>query len=93
MAFEKQKSPGYLANHMARLVAQGLHARIKPLGLVPGQFAALAALWEENGPTQTELIARSNIEQATMANTLSRMERDGLIHRTRHPSDGRAQQI
>lgn len=93
MAFEKRKSAGYLANHMARLFAQGLAARIKPLGIVPGQFAALLALWEEDGLTQKELIARLDLEQATIANTLSRMERDGLIRRTPHPSDARAQQI
>lgn len=93
MTFEKRKSAGYLANHMARLFAQGLAARIKPLGIVPGQFPALLALWEEDGLTQKELIARLDLEQATMANTLSRMERDGLIRRTPHPSDARAQQI
>jgi len=93
MTFEKQKSAGYLANHMARLFAQGLAARIKPLGIVPGQFPALLALWEEDGLTQKELIARLDLEQATIANTLSRMERDGLIRRTPHPSDARAQQI
>ncbi|MDA4845534.1 MarR family winged helix-turn-helix transcriptional regulator [Hoeflea poritis] len=93
MEFEKEKSAGYLANHMARLFAQGLHERIAPLGIVPGQFPALLALWEKDGITQKELIARVDIEQATMANTLTRMERDGLIRRTRHPSDARAQQI
>lgn len=93
MTFEKRKSAGYLANHMARLFAQGLAARIKPLGIVPGQFPALLALWEEDGLTQKELIARLDLEQATIANTLSRMERDGLIRRTPHPSDARAQQI
>jgi DNA-binding MarR family transcriptional regulator len=39
------------------------------------------------------LIDRLDIEQATMANTLARMERDGLIERRRHPTDKRAQQI
>ncbi|MEX3011724.1 MarR family winged helix-turn-helix transcriptional regulator [Hoeflea sp. TYP-13] len=87
------KSAGYLANHMARLFAQGLHERIAPLGIVPGQFPALLALWERDGVTQKELVARLDIEQATMANTLTRMERDGLIRRTKHPSDARAQQI
>ncbi len=93
MAFKKNESAGYLANHMARLFAQGLSARIKPLGIVPGQFPALLALWEQDGLTQKELVDRLDIEQATMANTLSRMERDGLIRRTRHPADARAQQI
>ena len=93
MVFEKTTSAGYLTNHMARLFAQALHERIAPLGIVPGQFPALLALWERDGITQKELVARLDIEQATMANTLTRMERDGLIRRTKHPSDARAQQI
>jgi MarR family transcriptional regulator for hemolysin len=39
------------------------------------------------------LLARVDIEQATMANTLARMERDGLIERRPHPSDKRAQLV
>ena len=93
MAFEKMESAGYLANHMARLFAQGLHERISELGIVPGQFPALLILWEEEGLTQRDLVERLDVEQATIANTLTRMERDGLIIRKRHPSDGRAQQI
>ncbi|MEQ9690177.1 MAG: MarR family transcriptional regulator [Bauldia litoralis] len=93
MAFEKMHSAGYLANHMARLFAQGLAARIKPLGLVPGQFPALLELWEEDGLSQKELVRRLDVEQATMANTLARMERDGLIRRTRNREDARAQQV
>ena len=53
----------------------------------------MLALWERDGVTQKELVARLDIEQATIANTLTRMERDGLIRRTRHPTDARAQQI
>ncbi|MDQ0316220.1 MarR family winged helix-turn-helix transcriptional regulator [Amorphus orientalis] len=93
MTFDKWASAGYLANHMARLFAQGLHARIRPLGLSPGNFPALLELWADDGLTQKELAARLSIEQATMANTLTRMERDGLIRRTPHPADGRSQQI
>lgn len=93
MAFEKWKSPGYLANHMARLFALGLHERIKPLGLAPAQFMTLLELWSDDGLTQRELVSRLDVEQATMANTLARMERDGLIRRKPHPEDGRSQQI
>lgn len=93
MAFEKWKSPGYLANHMARLFAQGLHERIKPLGLAPAQFMTLLELWSDDGLTQRELVSRLDVEQATMANTLIRMERDGLIKRKPHPQDGRSQQV
>ena len=93
MSFSKDDSAGYLANHMARLFERGLAARIRPLGLTTGTFPALLELWDHDGLTQKELVERLDIEQATMANTLSRMERDGLIRRERDLEDGRVQRI
>ena len=93
MPFDKTRSAGFLANHMARLFAKGLQQNIKPLGLAPAQFMTLLALWEKDGLTQRELVERLDVEQATMANTLTRMERDGLIERRAHPEDGRSQSI
>ena len=93
MDFCKDSSAGYLANHMARLFALGLAERIRPLGLTPGQFSALLELWEKDGQSQKDLVAKLDVEQATLANTLARMERDALILRRPHPGDGRVQQI
>lgn len=93
MAFQKQNSAGFLANHMARLFAAALHRRIQPLGLAPAQFMVLLELWEEDGLTQRDLVERLNVEQATMANTLARMERDGLIRREPSKTDRRARLI
>jgi DNA-binding MarR family transcriptional regulator len=93
MAFDRNRSAGYLINRLARIFARALAERIKPLGLVPGQFPVLLALWSEDGLTQHELVSRLDVEQATMANTLARMERDGLIVRRPHPQDGRAQSV
>ena len=76
MTFQKERSAGFLANHMARLFANGLQQRIRPLGLAPAQFMTLLALWDEDGLTQRELVQRLNVEQATMANTLIRMPAD-----------------
>src|SRR5918999_1293692 len=84
-----ESSLGYLVNHLARLLALALRDRIEPHGVVPGQFAQLLALYESDGLTQSELCARVQIEQPTMANTLARMERDGLITRTPDPADQR----
>ena len=92
MSFDKSTSAGYLANHMARLFGHGLHRRIQHLGLFPAQFMTLLELWAEDGLTQKQLLDRLDVEQATMANTLARMERDGLIVRKPHPGDARAQQ-
>lgn len=93
MVFDHNVSAGYLVNHMARLFFDELRKRIEPLGIVPGQFPTLLALWQKDGQTQKELVEALDVEQATMANTLNRMERDGLIIRKDHPSDGRAKII
>jgi DNA-binding MarR family transcriptional regulator len=86
-------SLGYQVNHLARLLAQALRDRIEALGVVPGQFAQLLALFEEDGLTQAELCQRVRIEQPTMANTLNRMERDGLVRRVPDPADARRARV
>lgn len=93
MKFTKNQSAGYLANHMARVFEQALNKKIKPLGLTTGTFPALLELWENDELTQKQLVERLNIEQATMAITLKRMQRDGLIERKKHPHDARAQLV
>ncbi|MGH2699925.1 MAG: MarR family winged helix-turn-helix transcriptional regulator [Actinomycetota bacterium] len=85
----RRSSLGYQVNHLARLMGQALRSRIAPLGVVPGQFAQLLALFEQDGLSQGELCERIRIEQPTMANTLRRMERDGLVRRVPDPADGR----
>ena len=93
MPLAPDNSPGYLVNHLARLFAASLQARIRPMGLSTGVFPVMLHLWQEDGLTQRDLVARVGVEQATMANTLTRMERDGLILRRPDPDDGRARRI
>src|SRR3569623_105131 len=47
------------------------------------------ALIDGTACTQTELARIAAVEQPTMANTLARMDRDGLIARTPDPADRR----
>jgi DNA-binding MarR family transcriptional regulator len=89
----RHESLGYQVNHLARLLAQALGARIAEHGVVPGQFAQLLALFEEDGLTQRELCDRVQIEQPTMAKTLQRMERDGLVRSSPDPEDRRRTRI
>ncbi|OCW58166.1 MarR family winged helix-turn-helix transcriptional regulator [Hoeflea olei] len=91
MSFDKSRSAGVLASEIARLYTAALQRRLAPLGLSPAQFLVLSELWSEDGQTQRMLTARLGVEQATMANTLGRMERDGQIERRPHPDDRRAQ--
>ena len=91
--FEREKSAGYLVNYAARLFGRRLHGAIAPLGLAPAQFLVLLELWEGDGLTQADLVSRLNVEQATLANTMSRMERDGLVERREKRGDRRARLI
>ncbi len=93
MAFKKMESAGYLINHTARLFEQALRERIAPLGVAPAQFMTLLELWREDGLTQKDLVERLDVEQATMANTIARMERDGLVERRPNPKDGRSRSV
>ncbi|HTO34504.1 MAG TPA: MarR family transcriptional regulator [Pararhizobium sp.] len=93
MAFDRMDSATYLASLLAKSFSRALQERGQKLGFAPGQFPVLLELWSEEGLTQKQLLDRMDIEQATMANTLARMERDGLIVRCKHPTDKRAQQI
>ena len=93
MGFNRTDSAAYLASQLAKGFARSLQQRAAGIGFSPGQFPVLIELWAEDGLTQKQLLERVDIEQATMANTLSRMERDGLIERRPHPNDRRAQLV
>lgn len=93
MRFSRNDSAAYLAAQLAKTCSKVLNKRAAALGFSPGQFPVLLELWHEDNVTQRQLLDRLDIEQATLANTLSRMERDGLIGRKPHPKDKRAQII
>jgi DNA-binding MarR family transcriptional regulator len=93
MGFDRSHSATYLAGQLARVFSRSLQKRAVLLGFSPGQFPVLLELWQEDGLTQKQLLDRLEVEQATLANTLARMERDGLIARIPHPRDRRAQII
>ncbi len=93
MVYDRRNSASYLAAQLAKGFTRALQQRVIALGFSAGQFPILLELWSEDGLTQRQLLARIDVEQATMANTLARMERDGLIERRVHPSDKRAQLV
>jgi DNA-binding MarR family transcriptional regulator len=89
MAIRRIDSLGYQIGLLGRLYDRRLQDVLKVFGVAPGQFAPLVMLFEQDGLTQAELCRRINVEQPTMANTLQRMERDGLIKRKNDTADKR----
>lgn len=82
-----------LINRASRALARDADNALKPLGLRYAQVPVLALLHEGPELTQKELAEATGIEQPSMAQLLTRMDRDGLIHRTPHPRDARSQAI
>ncbi|WFS62262.1 MarR family transcriptional regulator [Pseudodesulfovibrio thermohalotolerans] len=72
-----------------RLYSKGLSKRLDPHGVKPGYLDVFFRLWEEDGITQKTLLESMDVEQATLSNTLKRMERDGFLVRERNPVDRR----
>jgi DNA-binding MarR family transcriptional regulator len=86
-------TPGHLISLAARGFARLSEARLKPLGLGVGQLPVLVALHNGIASSQRDLARFAKVEQPPMAQMLGRMERDGLIQRTRDPADGRSSRI
>ena len=63
--------------------------RLAPYDVRPGYLTILYLLWQKDNVTQKQLSIHLDIEQATLSNTLKRMERDTLIERTLNRKDKR----
>lgn len=68
-------------NRTARLLRRLADQRLAPLGLSAGYLPVLTALMRQDAMSQKALTEHAGIEQPTMAATLARMERDGVIGR------------
>ena len=90
MAEIEAHSVGYLTNLAGRLLVRELARRLEAIGLSIGHMPVLAALSDGAAMTQKDLAAQAVVEQPTMAATLSRMERDGLVRRLPNPDDARS---
>jgi DNA-binding MarR family transcriptional regulator len=74
---------------ISRLVERELRLAFAEYGVQPGQLPVLLSLYEHDGLTQAELATSTGVEQPTMAATLGRMERKGLVSRKPDDADGR----
>jgi DNA-binding MarR family transcriptional regulator len=63
---------------------------LRPTGLYPGQEILLMQLWDQDGQTQSELIARMGLDASTVTKMVQRLEAEGHITRTQSQVDRRA---
>lgn len=79
-----------MVNRTARLLRRLADRRLAPFGLSSGYLPVLSALMPDRSLSQKHLTEQAGIEQPTMAATLGRMERDGMIERQPDPDDKRS---
>ena len=90
---DKKMYPSTLIKKASRLLIKKANELLKPYGLTDAYTYFLMALYQQDGLTQSEMHKQIGIEQPTAVRTLDRMERDGLIIRTRSATDRRAIEI
>ena len=90
LVFDRLNSTGYMSNWVGRLMVREIDTFLAPHGLSVGYMPVFFALAVDEALTQRDLAIMAQVEQPTMAATLARMERDGLIERRANPDDGRS---
>ncbi|MEV7801480.1 MarR family transcriptional regulator [Microbispora sp. NPDC088329] len=84
-----ERYAAFWINHSSRKVTRLHELRLRPIGLSMANAAVLLTLAEDGPLSQKDLTRLARVEQPTMAEMLSRMERDGLVCRQRNPRDRR----
>ena len=86
---DRERILGLAVNTLGRNIIWSLAQRTARHRVLPGQYPVIAWLMQLSGSTQADLSRIVGIEQPTMAITLRRMERDGMIVRRPDPAHAR----
>lgn len=73
----------------SRAMTQTYRPLLDPLGLTYPQYLVLLVLWESDGIAVKTLGKRLMLDSGTLTPLLKRMERNGLVTRTRSEADNR----
>ena len=91
--FALARSPGHLLHRAEQRAEEVFAALLDDDNVTLRQFAVLAAVAEQAGLTQTDLVRITGIDRSTLADMMSRMEKKGLIAREKSSEDKRAKSV
>ena len=86
-------SPSHLLHRVLQIALDVYAEETGPGALTQRQFAVLAAVAENEGLTQTDLVHATGIDRSTLADLVARMLGKGLLGRERSATDGRANTV
>ncbi|MCR6476909.1 MarR family transcriptional regulator [Variovorax sp. ZS18.2.2] len=87
------RNPLKLLGRIARGFTRIADIDLREAGLAAGQLPVLVSLKKSKALSQAELARIAQVEQPSMAQLLTRMERDGLVERVDDPADKRSRLI
>jgi len=87
--YEIGKSVGYLLARAKSMLSQGVEQEVSSLDMTQAQASCLMMLAEGEATTVTDLARNLNTDAGSVTRLLSRMEKRGLIERTRRDDDRR----
>jgi len=91
--FKPDRSIGYLLRDCSRHFSKELEAKIRPYGILIGQWFFLRELWQEDGLIQASLSTRVGMKAPTTNVAIRRMVEDGLVIRKQDTADRRKVKI
>jgi DNA-binding MarR family transcriptional regulator len=89
MNWDPESTAAFWINRASRSLVRRFDACLRPHGLALSYFPVLRALADGRSLSQTDLAQRAGVELPSMAETLARMERDGVVQRKPNPDDKR----
>jgi DNA-binding MarR family transcriptional regulator len=91
--WQPEATATYWINRASRALSRHMDAQLRPFGFALSYLPVLRALAGGEALSQAELARAAQVEQPSMAETLARMVRDGVVDRQPDPEDGRASRI
>lgn len=73
----------------SRLITQAYRPLLEPLGITYPQYLVLLVLWEKDNQLVSDISHRLELESNTITPLLQRMEKEGLVSRSKGVVDGR----
>jgi len=84
-----EESFGVLIRDLHRSFSRLLQVFLAPHGITTAQWFFLRVLWEADAVSQADLSDRVGLTNPTTVVALNALEKQGLIERHSHPTDGR----
>ena len=87
------RSPSHLLHRVLQMALDLFVEEAGPGAVTQRQFAVLAAVAADEGPTQSRLVKATGIDRSTLADMVARMIDKGLLTRERSAKDARANSV